>query len=118
MSFKPYYNRDSIDKFRKVLGFIYVVELQYGKERFTKVGITTNMSRRKPGAPHYKIVREYAQRLTMFQAWHVEQHALTELAGREYYPIVEFGGWTECTSASHSEVVKLVQRTIKDEVWR
>ncbi len=77
----------------------YIVEIVNGLDNFIKIGITTRTTGSRFSSGGYKkmnitVLQEY--KMTLYDAFCLEQKTLAELKQYRFYPTLKFDGYTEC----------------------
>ncbi|MCK9369639.1 MucR family transcriptional regulator [Candidatus Dojkabacteria bacterium] len=93
-------------KLKDQSGILYIA-LVNDTEQFIKVGITNRTAHQRLLSEPYDFEILFEFETTIYNAYNLEQEILKTYKNHQYIPTLDFGGKTECLSASILEDVKL-----------
>lgn len=76
--------------------YLYFIELQYNREKFYKIGITTDLNNRLKGYDKFFYNILYNNKFSPEITYDLEKFILKKYYKNKYYPLVKFDGYTEC----------------------
>jgi hypothetical protein len=101
---------------REIPATLYVIHMQCATDDFIKVGITTQTikkryQRAKVGDKHIKKTIIAEEQMSLYDAFTLEQHILSEMKTYQYFPNYIIDGQTECLKRS-PDVINMILNLI------